>query len=54
MNPFSAPLTDILSISPSPVQLADLDDWGNSTTATTNRGKAVPVTIHMRVFKDEQ
>ncbi|GAA5938328.1 hypothetical protein JCM3775_000865 [Rhodotorula graminis] len=36
------------------LKLADLDDWGNSTTATTNLGKAVPVTIHMRVFKDEQ
>ncbi|GAA5901359.1 hypothetical protein JCM8208_001776 [Rhodotorula glutinis] len=36
------------------LKLADLDDWGNSTTATTSLGKAVPVTIHMRVFKDEQ
>ncbi|GAA5835314.1 hypothetical protein JCM9279_004504 [Rhodotorula babjevae] len=36
------------------LKVAELDDWGNSTTATTNLGKAVPVTIHMRVFKDEQ
>ncbi|BGP46125.1 hypothetical protein JCM10450v2_001965 [Rhodotorula kratochvilovae] len=33
---------------------AELDTWGNSTTATTSFGKAVPVVIRMRVFKDDE
>ncbi|GAA5862230.1 hypothetical protein JCM8547_007777 [Rhodosporidiobolus lusitaniae] len=32
----------------------DLDDWGNSTTAISSFGKAAPVTIVMRVFRNDQ
>lgn len=34
-------------------QTADIDPWGNPTAPATNLGKAVPVTIQMRVFKND-
>ncbi|GJN88502.1 hypothetical protein Rhopal_001468-T1 [Rhodotorula paludigena] len=33
---------------------SELDDWGNSTVANASLGKAVPVLIRMRVFKDDE
>ncbi|GAA5996312.1 uncharacterized protein JCM10292_007527 [Rhodotorula paludigena] len=33
---------------------SELDDWGNSTVANASLGKAVPVLICMRVFKDDE
>lgn len=39
--------------SPVPMQPTDIDAWGNPTSPADHIGKAVPVTILMRVFKND-